>query len=98
MTQTKTSKYIGVSKERNRWRADIKINGKGKFLGYHSDEVSAARAYDTAVITYKLNRPTNKVVQQPTLAQPTMPTSKMKNTIKNIMAEIEKLLHKKLGN
>lgn len=42
-----TSKHIGVSWEKsyNKWRAEIRINGKNKFLGRFSQEIDAANAY-----------------------------------------------------
>jgi hypothetical protein len=49
-----SSQYKGVSwcKRSNRWLSQIMINKKTKFLGYFSDEISAAVAYDTAAIMY----------------------------------------------
>lgn len=45
-----TSGVKGVSWSRavGRWRADIKINGRARFLGYHDDIASAADAYRKA--------------------------------------------------
>jgi hypothetical protein len=42
-----TSKYVGVSwhKPRNKWIAQIGINGKQKNLGYFKCELAAAQAY-----------------------------------------------------
>lgn len=47
-----TSKYKGVSwnKVAMRWRACIKINGKTLHLGYFTDELLAAKAYDDKAI------------------------------------------------
>lgn len=47
-----TSKFIGVCwfKQTSKWHAQIKVDGKRKHLGYHSDEESAARAYDAAAL------------------------------------------------
>lgn len=44
------SKYKGVRwhKRDKLWYAAIKINGKQKWLGYHRDEISAAKTYDAA--------------------------------------------------
>jgi hypothetical protein len=42
-----TSKYTGVSwaKEKNKWLAQIHINGKKKYLGRFDCELAAAKAY-----------------------------------------------------
>ena len=42
------SKYVGLvwHKERNKWKARIKINGKYKYLGLDQDEKKAASMYD----------------------------------------------------
>lgn len=42
-----TSKYTGVSWEKsyNKWRAEIRVNGKNKFLGRFTQEIDAAKAY-----------------------------------------------------
>jgi hypothetical protein len=44
------SRYKGVSwvSAYSKWRATIKVQGKRYSLGYHANEVDAARAYDTA--------------------------------------------------
>ena len=65
-----SSKYVGVSweKPRNKWRAQIFINGKHKHLGYFDTEEDAAIAYDQTVRKYfqpiadkhNLIAPTNK--------------------------------------
>ena len=43
-----TSKYKGVSwhKNRNKWAVWICNNGKRQYLGYFTNEVDAAQAYD----------------------------------------------------
>ena len=42
-----TSKFTGVcwNKNRNKWRAQIQINGKDKHLGYFTKELDAHNAY-----------------------------------------------------
>jgi hypothetical protein len=40
-----TSKYTGVYKDKTKWRAAIRINGKIKYLGLFVDEKEAAQAY-----------------------------------------------------
>lgn len=49
-TNGKTSKYKGVHwfKTRNKWRASITSNYKEKHLGYFTNEIDAAMAYDAA--------------------------------------------------
>ena len=44
------SRYRGVTWDRSnqRWRAQIKVQGKYKHLGYFTDEAAAAQAYDEA--------------------------------------------------
>jgi len=54
-----TSQYKGVRAERNRWRADIQIKGKKKFLGYFTSEIAAAQAYNNAVTQRGLRRVLN---------------------------------------
>jgi HNH endonuclease/AP2 domain len=45
-----TSKYKGVHwhNQRNKWKAEIKINGKAKYLGLFLTEYEAAMAYNEA--------------------------------------------------
>ena len=47
----KTSKYPGIYwfEDRKKWTAQIKINGKGKFLGRFAIEAEAFEAYKQAV-------------------------------------------------
>lgn len=42
----KLSRYVGVSKDKNRWRAYISFKGKKIQIGSFRDEISAAEAYD----------------------------------------------------
>jgi hypothetical protein len=50
--KTKSSKYKGVSwhDQNSKWQAYIRINRKYKYLGYFTDEVDAAIAYNEAAI------------------------------------------------
>lgn len=49
-----TSKYKGVmwDKRRSKWRANIGLEGKSKFLGRYDTEEQAAEAYNQAVLDY----------------------------------------------
>lgn len=48
-----TSKYIGVSKVGNRWRASIKYNGKTFYLGSFKTELQAHNAYEKRLEKFK---------------------------------------------
>jgi len=50
----RTSQYKGVSwhKRDQKWMAQIKINGKKKYLGYFTIEEDAAKAYDKAALEH----------------------------------------------
>lgn len=47
-----SSTYKGVSwkPSKNKWLAQIMVNSKTRFLGYHASEIDAARAYDAAAL------------------------------------------------
>lgn len=47
-----SSRYKGVTwdREKRRWRAAIRVNGRAKRLGRFVDEIEAARAYDRAAL------------------------------------------------
>lgn len=57
-----TSKYVGVRAERGIWRADIQVNKKKKFLGYFKSEVTAAQAYNDAIVRMGLKRKQNTII------------------------------------
>lgn len=48
-----SSQYKGVTwaKNKDRWVAQIQANGRRKFLGYFTDEITAALVYDAAART-----------------------------------------------
>lgn len=60
-----TSQYVGVRSERGKWRADIQVNKKKKFLGYFKSEIAAAQAYNDALQKMGLTRRSNKIVSAP---------------------------------
>lgn len=45
-----SSQYRGVSLDRHKWIARIRINGKLKYLGNFHSEMAAAKAYNNAAI------------------------------------------------
>lgn len=50
--QKGVSRYKGVvwDSSKNKWKAQIKVNGKNKNLGRFAEEADAARAYDAAAV------------------------------------------------
>eukprot|EP00984_Skeletonema_dohrnii_P027193 scaffold16684_cov79-Skeletonema_dohrnii-CCMP3373.AAC.1 len=50
-----SSKYIGVTfnKQKNKWHAQISIDGKVRFIGYYENEEEAAVDYARAVFKYR---------------------------------------------
>tara|TARA_R110002096_G_C14282517_1_gene696754 strand:- start:119 stop:592 length:474 start_codon:yes stop_codon:yes gene_type:complete len=46
-----SSKYVGVSWSKNnkKWRAEISVDGKSKYLGYFIDELEAHKTYKIAL-------------------------------------------------
>lgn len=61
---TNTSGYRGVSwcKQKNKWRSTIKQYDKSKHLGYYTDILSAARAYDQYILDNALDHTPNGVL------------------------------------
>lgn len=51
----KTSKFRGVcwNKYNQSWKACIKVNGKNKHLGYFTNEIDAAKAYDKVSLQHR---------------------------------------------
>jgi hypothetical protein len=51
LSTKKSSKYIGVSfnKPLNKWLSQIRINNKYIYLGYYTNEIDAANAYQDAL-------------------------------------------------
>ena len=44
------SRYLGVHKQRAKWKAEISIDGVNKYLGSFKREIDAAMAYDVAAL------------------------------------------------
>ncbi len=62
-----SSKYKGITwyKKYNKWLAQIMLNKKQLHLGYYTEEIDAAKAYDESAIKHfgefaKLNFPTKR--------------------------------------
>jgi len=61
-----TTGFTGVSRHRGRFRAQIKINGKQKFLGYFDDPEDAYSAYCEAKLRYGFaERHGNEIKRRP---------------------------------
>ena len=50
LAKNNISGYKGVRWEANKWRARIMLNDKLKHLGYFTDPIEAAKAYDKAAV------------------------------------------------
>ncbi len=51
-----TSKYKGVYRQNNKWRAQASIKNKKFHIGYYDDEEEASKAYQEFIITLTLSR------------------------------------------
>jgi hypothetical protein len=58
----KKGRFVGVRvRSSGKWLAQIGVEGKLRHLGTFDDEVSAALAYNAAIIAHGLNRPLNVI-------------------------------------
>lgn len=48
-----TSRFIGVSRHHNKWRASIHLNGKMNHIGYFENEYDAHLAYQNKLVNLK---------------------------------------------
>ena len=46
------AKGVMFEERRNKWRAEIKVNYKNKFLGYFENQIDATKAYNQAALKY----------------------------------------------
>ena len=80
-TPHRTSKYVGVSrnKKTKKWTVQIRINGKTKCLGLYHDEKEAARIYDEQAILHgkPVNFPLHEGMEQ--AVKPNKEQSKVPN-------------------
>jgi len=62
--QKRVSRYFGVTSENSKykkWRAQITINGKSKYLGACFTELEAARKYNDFIIDNNMVQPLNNI-------------------------------------
>ena len=59
LSDNKSSRFYGVTKQDNRYRAQVSVNGEIEWLGNYPDEVTAAQVYDARVRALGLNRLVN---------------------------------------
>jgi hypothetical protein len=45
-------KGVSFNKKMNRWKGQLEINGKSIYLGFYTDPIDAAKAYDEAARKY----------------------------------------------
>ena len=68
------SKYVGVTwdKKNKKWKGQIEIDGKDKYLGLYHDEKEAARIYDeeAALLGKPVNFPLHEGMEQAVKAAP----------------------------
>jgi len=56
-----TSRYYGVSKSRNKYRALVTVDKKMIHLGYYESEIEAGKAYNQYVLEHNLPHPLNDI-------------------------------------
>lgn len=62
-TRTYWSRYVGVHKLRDKWVANIKVNGRQLYLGTFASETNAAIAYNNCITANGLDRPLNEITE-----------------------------------
>jgi hypothetical protein len=46
----KTSSFLGVQRQQNRWRVQLRVGGRSKLVGLFLEETDAAAEYDKAIL------------------------------------------------